>query len=64
MDNFYLVSNRPDLSLTDTEALRLLAFEAASAKSKKAGDIRDLDKNSRLGSFFVLDPCSQIQILQ
>lgn len=35
MDNFYLVSNRPDLSLTDTEVLRLLAFEAASAKSKK-----------------------------
>jgi len=45
---------------------RLMAttFYHCFGEAKKAGDIRGLDKSSRLGSFFVPDPCSQIQILQ
>lgn len=39
-------------------------FYHCFGEAKKAGDIRGLDKNARLGSFFVPDPCSSIQILQ
>ncbi len=46
------------------KSLMATRFYHCFGEAKKAGDIRGLDKNARLGSFFVPDPCSSIQILQ
>ena len=49
---------------TQSKSLMATTFYHCFGEAKKAGDIRDLDKNGHLGSFFVPDPCSTNKILQ
>ncbi|KAB2658059.1 hypothetical protein F9K94_07590 [Brucella tritici] len=46
------------------KSLMATTFYHCFGEAEKAGDIRDLDKNSVWRSFFVPDPCSAFEILQ